>query len=488
MADYRTELTDLTHQIAMEAITKQQHSWGFEGTAEKGFTLREDERRRRVLRDDDVTWPPATGPCADVTFRGQTVNPWREVYDPWIRSIAEKFEDFGHFPDPDAFDDTLQILDRVATDLAVSGSVDQYGSFVPGDGGLSGDIAAVQLGLSGGYSGLMVGRFVQHYGPGKMVTTFGNQLQVALVLGYAVTAEKKVWQGAQSDVLTIARDGLAAMRYEAPSGVGEIAFTVFNALAGLAGQFAPQAAAKAVEGAAKVALSASSIVDQVWKDAQAAQAPTHAPPLAGDDYLAVDNNIKAALEALRKRLTATESGVRTMCDTSFQNMVKDGDGSVYHIDGEAGLSQEYLDTHAISGDLRGLRDIGTVYMPDVASDVTRAADLALDADQAGAWWRRQGLGDPGALPSFQRLLYKFHMIVASSGAELLRAGELLATGAGYLGDADQAAMAEIDRRDADYNAKHGTDVDSREGIEEGERGGLGMTTPTPQNPLAPRAE
>lgn len=436
--DYENQLAEYVRKIAEAAIRWQLDDWGF-GQEASGGRVGDGE-------PGGVVWPPiADGPTGDITYEGETINPGRDVYQPWFRSIERHFACFEDVPDPRGFDAGVAALDKARSMLTLDGTIeDQNGQrvFVAGNSVLAGRLGSVAT-LLAGQTGDMVLRYAETYGPTPMAVVFENQRQAVHVASCALTAERNLWSKAREDVLTLADDALKS--FQARGGQSAITpWECIKAVVDVATQFLPKAASEVAAKGMSIVETAEDILGKV--SGKASSGPAE-PALDGGDHLEVEDSLVNAIGKLKEKIHVAEDLVHDMSRQMDQAMRTDGP-SPFHIHGSAGLSKEFTNASAeVRINVEQLQRLGTTYIPDVVWEVTKAADIMMDAAGDGPWERGDwSVGDGGrARTAFNDLLDRTFTYMTSSGAEIIEAGSILAEHAGAIGNVDQQIGEQLDR-------------------------------------------
>ncbi|SDK34853.1 hypothetical protein SAMN05428985_103700 [Nocardioides sp. YR527] len=433
--DYENRLAEYVRKIAEAAIRWQLDDWGFGQEASGG----------RVGNGEPggVVWPPiADGPTADITYEGETINPGRDVYQPWFRSIERHFACFKEIPDPKGFDAGVAAIEKALTMFTLHGQTDVRNGesgFTPSDGSLTGNIQVVADALAGQTSDMVL-MYTKTYGPMKMTILFENLRQAVLVANCALLAEQKMWHRAREDVIALARD--AETSFNARGGESKISpWNCILAVAEAVKELLPKAANDALNKALPIVKTATDLLT-----ANEGGNPDPVPALDGSSHLEVEDSLVAAIGDLKERIHVAEDLVHDMSRQMVQAMRTEGP-SPFHIHGSVGLSKKFTDAAAeIRIDVDVLRRVGTAYVPDVVWVAAKAVDIMMDAAGDGPWERGDwSVGDGGrARGAFNDLLEVIYTFVNSSGAEMVEAGSILAEHAGAIGDVDQQIGEHLD--------------------------------------------
>lgn len=461
-------LNQLKKDIAGRAIKWMlyQDPTNWDGNADEGFygaswegTLPPVSGPTGVIR---LKWyPPGLGVSAgqppglrhvgegyDAANRGYyeyEVDPWVDIYQPWIEAVDQVFYGWDNIPDPADFEGPRGKLQDAVVALAFTPTdAGQGGDYQ--NAGLAGDLGVLRSWTGGalyedGAAGQLAGAFARSYHPDRIQAVLNNQLVGLVALGVAIEGEKAIWAKAREDIMAFAERAKEAM--DGPGGGGELDLTVVKALYGVAENFLPPGVSQAIE----VGKDTVTLLDALIPDKDPPDPKTVA--LMGWTPEECLENIRNGMSDLLVGLSDRE---RAIDETTLQGLLDvmagvdasgggDPDGRNaaahnFHIHPEPGLAPGV--TSEIRVDIPQANRIGYQVMPSIASYMLSAAEHAEGADNSMIWYRGGliGISSQGPYLRWASCQNALDHVLTGSAKELVLAGENLAIGAGYLSDAD----------------------------------------------------
>lgn len=298
--------------------------------------------------------------------------------------------------------------------------------------------------------GVTVDTFYRIYGPDRLELVLDGHCEAMACLGVALEGEKRIWERAQADVLAImtaADDAFKETRQNnstnwsttlsvVTAGIGLLAaFT-----AGVPGVAPVLAAAGATTGFLGTAMSAI----------QAESSPRSIPEGGGGDYSGshpddVYDDLVTAFRTLDDTIADAERGIESMLDNMTAAIASEANRQNFHINPDAGLDPTYAGSDdIIDMEYSILETIGYTSMPLIARAFLTSVDNAEAGKRQEAWVRpfaskigsTIGMGSYGPYFAWQELLYAIFPLANDTAAEIVAAGEKLATAAGYVRDSD----------------------------------------------------
>ena len=449
-------LDDLLRRIAEKAIQRDLYDkCEWYGTPERGFQG----------GAWDPMLPPVTGPTGVLRIRfnaqamssspGQPppgsrylgekydfgmlfyeyeVDPWADIYQPWIERIDQAFDGWDSLPDPAEYDGPIQHLRTAVTSLTPMPN--------PNGGPLSTDFTSVDLasnlglldhwvnsGTEGASQGLLVFAFDQAYGAARIQAVMQNQAQAGIVLGLALLGEQRIWQKTRGDIMRLA--GEAVRAFDVTDGGGSVSFDVVKAFIGLVGDFVPAP----VKTVLTVGTDALSLVESL-KPAEHKDDPH--PDINGADADAIYQSMDQAINKLDMTVFDQECELINHTLQGLLDEMRTHAGTQFHIHPRAGVAPDLVHARQIAVHPEYLKHIGYQTVPNIAAVLARAAADADGADRSGMWQRAGAIGYPptGPYSKWAEVLEQFDAVTTGSAKELVEAGALLAQGAGFLQDTD----------------------------------------------------
>jgi hypothetical protein len=441
--DY-SEFARLKDDLTYAAITRSFAGDGniyWNGTAEGGFSS--------SYADQDI--PGVHGDCRrDMVIRmtdenGASweleVNPWRDLYEPWITRIDQALDGFHDLPEPAVFDGPIGDFYEAAGRLTASPVDAKTGQ--PTDA----DIGSVVLGTSisyiyrwfgpdlpDAYNSATVRAFDDLYGGARIAFVTQNQRTAALAAGLILVAEKQIWEHARSNIMDVMEKAKRAFDYGGDTGA---VLTVVKAFIDLAAGFVPAGGAVA-KGIGQVATSTGFLKEMLPK----ALPEQENSELSAATAEAIAGKFDDALLKLKRQIFETEAEVHAssdrMLDIMFDNAEK------FHIHPTSGVAPEVGSAptgsvaNEIHADLAVFKEVGYRELPEIAAELGGAAQEAT-AGSADMPWRRPaniGWGETGVHYKWKELVDALVAVTTGTGNELVIAGQKLAAAAGYLHDSD----------------------------------------------------
>jgi hypothetical protein len=369
------------------------------------------------------------------------VDPWTDIYQPWIERIDAAFEGWDSLPDPGEYDGPINQLRSAVTALTPMPS--------PNGGPLSTDFTSVDLasnlslldhwvnsGTDGADNGLLVFAFDQAYGAARIQAVMQNQAQAGIVLGMSLLGEQRIWEKTRGDIMRLA--GEAVKAFDITEGGGSISFDVVKAFIGLVGDFVP-APVKTVLTVGTDALSlVESLKPEEHKD------DPH-PDINGGDADEVYTSMSEAISRLDTTVFDQELELISHTLQGLLDEMRTHAGTQFHINPGSGVAPDLVHAKAIDVHPEYLKHIGYQTVPNIAAVMARAAEDADAGDRSGMWQRGGYIGYVMAGPydTWKEVLAQFDAVTTGSAKELVEAGALLAQGAGFLQDTDGYSQAAL---------------------------------------------
>lgn len=379
-----------------------------------------------------IRWTDENGVSGDYE-----IDPWEEIYKPWIDKIERLFASWDKLPDPSHFRGPIENLQEAVWRLTLTPGDKSEGGSPIGNVAIGTSVDFVnkwiQPGTPGAFSGQTVIAFDNAYGGARMRLVIGNQREAMIVLGLGLAGEQKLWLKAREDLLRLTDEAKKA--FEGADTNPKL--TVVNALVDLAAAFFP--GAKALGPIAK----AGGFVEKLMP--KPAENNSVSAELSGNRAEDVYGKLREALNKLRTTITDTERELDKMLDGMLDEMVVPSRHSSFHIHPDIGLDQPFTDAGKITikADLSVFRTIGYQEMPEIAAELLHSGRAAQSAVTSSPWTRLCDAGHPstliGAYTTWHELFMVTWSAVNGTAAELVEAGRALAAAAGYLQDSDGAA-------------------------------------------------
>ena len=312
----------------------------------------------------------------------------------------------------------------------------QAGGSTTGNKDLVGDFSAMRAGLDPHGSDAMtssaVDTFIQKYGPDVLALVIGNLRQAVIVLGLAQEGEKKLWEKARADIVTLAGEAVKAFK---DAGPANNPFGICSAFLGLVGAFVPELAP--VTGAANATLGLVQAVMPPDKGADVS------PDLKGGSANEVYQHLCDSIGKLNTTIWNREDELHTMLKSMFDKMNSDPkDFSLYV---KAGLEPEVKNMGTISVDTGLMKKIGFSLMPDIAAIISEAVPDLESADSSLPWMRPWNIGytSTGPWDEYYYLNQLVSAAISSNANQIVLAGDALAAAAGFLDDSDGLSKASL---------------------------------------------
>jgi len=367
------------------------------------------------------------------------VDPWADIYEPWITRINDALEGWEALPDPAHYADPVERIRAAVTALT---PLPTGGNGIDPDGDFSDDFASVDLEANltslykwtssqdgdGANVSAMLYAFDDAYGAGRIRPVLVNQAQVGVVLGVTLLGEQKIWEKAREDIVKLAAE---AERAFDPFGGGvEFNIGILKAFAGLLGHFAPPP----LKTILAVGGSALSLIETLLPPETESEVELR---IDGGTAEQIYQSMCDAITDLSRKIADQELELSTTLG-KLLGVMDSGPGSQFHIHPTHGMASDLLNAPVIDTHIDRLRDIGYQTVPMIAAVMGRAAEHAHAADKPTIWERTIGIGLGGSGPytRWSAVLNEFDAVATGSGAELVEAGRLLAVGAGFLEDVD----------------------------------------------------
>jgi len=461
MTDYSPgALDDLKKEIAHDAIKwilyDEPVRW--DGDADSGFYGASWEGKLPPVSGPTGTiqlkwYPPGLGgsagapPGAEVVGEGTNgvgssyylyeLDPWTDIYEPWINRIEEAFKGWDSIPEPGDFSGPIESIRKAVTALTP----------LPSEGGPEGEFettytsvdlntalgnmdAFLEAGTAGADEGLLIYAFRYGYGPDRIRGIMGNQGQAAIVLGIALLAEQKIWAGAGKDIMAIAERAADCFR---PGGAGgdKIDLEVVKAFKDLVVGFLPAPVQTVVDTGEKVL----NLVDTLLPETPQGDSSVELDGYTPDE---VYNSLVDIIGKLEQRVFDQEYEVAYSTLQGLLDYMYDNAGSQFHIHPTKGIDTDLASAPNLTVHPEYLKKIGYQLVPGIAAHMGHAAEDAQAADKPGIWVRQNyiGLSPDGPYPRWSTVLSEFDAVTTGSGKELVEAGRLLAVGAGFVQDTD----------------------------------------------------
>ena len=470
MTDYSPgALEDLKKKIAHSAIkwVMYEEPTRWDGSAEEGFygaswegTLPPVDGPTGTVR---LKWfppllsmsagaPPGAKVVGDETDEvGQSyyiyeVDPWTDIYEPWIDRIENAFKGWESIPDPADYSGPIESIREAVSGLTPlptsSAGNDEGGDFDSTYTEVELDTALGTMDAFIGASdaadqGLLIYAFRQGYGPDRIRGIMGNQAQTAVVLGLALLGEQRVWERARRDIMAIADRAADSFR---PGGAGgdSIDLEVVKAFADLIGIFLPPQL-KPVLAAGKAALN---IVEVLQPEDTPGDSSVELSGYTPDE---VYSSLVEIIGKLEQRVFDQEWELAYSTLSGMVEYMQGHDASQFHIHPEKGIDPELVHAPRLTIHPEVLRKIGYQITPRIAAYMGRAAESAQAADKPSIWSRTNsiGLSPDGPYPKWSQVLAELDAVTTGSGKELVEAGRLLAVGAGFTEDTDSDVRTEL---------------------------------------------
>jgi hypothetical protein len=392
------------------------------------------------------------------------IDPWTDLYEPWINRIEEVFKGWDSIPEPGDFAGPIESVRSAVTALTPlptgSGGNDPGGSFdttysdVNLETSLGTMDAFIGAGTSGADEGLLIYAFRQGYGPDRIRAIMGNQGQAAIVLGISLLAEQKIWLGAQKDIMAIADKAAASFR---PGGAGgdQIDLEVVKAFKDLVVDFLPGPVKTVIDTGEKAIDLVSKLVPKPPEGDSSVQLEGYTP----DE---VYKSLVDVVGKLEQRVFDQEYEVAYTTLQGLLDYMYGNDATQFHIHPTKGIETDLASAPQLTVHPEYLRKIGYALVPSIAAHMGHAAEDAAAADKAGIWQRTNfiGLSPDGPYPRWSTVLGEFDAVTTGSGKELVQAGKLLAVGAGFIEDTDndsgkalKGVQDDIDRGSNEWDNK-----------------------------------
>lgn len=379
-----------------------------------------------------------------------TVDPWRDVYEPWISSIDLLIDQWLTLPESAGYSGTLSAANDAVAALTHDSGDSRTGSDNTGETDLAGYVGnGGELASLKSMNSKAVDAFKSVYGQPRVASIIDNQRELLIAVGVSLAAEQAIWPTARGTVVVVLEEAIRAFKNEGPKMIPlSVVGDVVSAFAGLipGGGVATALAHLA---------SGIDFLDKVTPDKKPVDSGSlH---LSGASAEEVRQKLSQALQNLNHDVTAAEQYIATISDNAVTEICRRRYD--YHIDPAQGVNRhgntldgDSLDWSKPGGidiDQWGVQNVGLITLPGIASYLAAASTASDKSDSSTCWLRGTGIGLGTYGPyldwtEFRELVSK---LVSSTGAELLRAGPLLAQAAGFIGDADERARQTLRKQD-----------------------------------------
>ena len=368
------------------------------------------------------------------------VDPWTDIYEPWIDRIEDAFKGWNGIPEPGDFSGPIESIRKAVVALtplpAGEGGNDPEGEFgttytsVELNTALGTMDEFIGAGTAGADEGLLIYAFRQGYGPDRIRGIMGNQGQAAIVLGISLLAEQKIWAGAGKDIMAIAEKAADSFR---PGGAGgdQIDLEVVKAFKDLVVGFLPAPVQTVVDTGEKVLNLVGTLLPETPQGDSSVELDGYTP----DE---VYNSLVDIIAKLEQRVFDQEYEVAYSTLDGLLDYMYENAGSQFHIHPTKGIDTDLASAPRLTVHPEYLKKIGYQLVPRIAANLGHAAEDAQAADKPDIWTRTNyiGLSPNGPYPRWSEVLGEFDAVTTGSGKELVEAGRLLAVGAGFVQDTD----------------------------------------------------
>jgi hypothetical protein len=464
MTDYSSgALDDLKKKIAHKAIkwVMYEEPTRWDGDAESGFYGSGWEGKLPPVDGPTGTvrlkyypgglsatagMPPGATPVGDgYNEVGQgyyiyELDPWADIYEPWINRIEEAFKGWNGIPEHGHFTGPIESIRKAVTALTPlpsgEGGNDPDGEF--GTTYTSVDLNTalgtmdefIGAQTAGADEGLLIYAFRQGYGPDRIRGIMGNQGQAAIILGVALLAEQRIWKGAGQDIMAIAEKAEASFR---PGGAGgdEINLEVVKAFKDLVVGFLPGPVQTVVDTGEKVLNLVDTLMPKTPEGDSSVQLEGYTPDEVYSSLVEIVGKLEQRV--FDQEYEVAYSTLQGLLDYMYEN-----EGTQFHIHPTKGIDLDLASAPRLTVHPEYLKRIGYQLVPGIAAQLGHAAEDAQSADKPDIWRRTDyiGLSPDGPYPRWSEVLSEFDAVTTGSGKELVEAGRLLAVGAGFVEDTD----------------------------------------------------
>ena len=389
------------------------------------------------------------GGTGDVVYRYR-VNPGEDIYGPWFERINAAFEPWRDLPDPAHFDDAVERVVEAVGQLTYEPGDTRLGTVPVAEVDLASlldnDLTAILP--SQGQTALA---FTSVYGAKRTKHVIGNQRELLITLGTALAAEQAAWAGVRKSVVAIAENAVPAFANASPAPID------FSAVQGFLDAVTGVLPAGKVADVLSEAAKACGFLQEVIPSKPAPQDPYH---LTGESPDVVYDHLLLALSRLDTDISDAEQAVRDLTNEAVGKASASHEQSDFHISPGAGVDTRPENTTVddvdwstpgqIDVDVKTYQSVGLHAMPRIAAYLESASDLAGQSGTPTAWLRAGSVGSGGPYGPYYNgytdFLELITSVLSSSAAEIVAAGELLATAAGYVGDADADARGAFNQQ------------------------------------------
>lgn len=449
---------DLNKKMIDAAITRFMTEIGWFGTAEEGYTAGSWEGTIpaptgltgtvRIKNNSMATssWPGEIPPGAQyvgdetrgaLLYQVYELDAWVSIYEPICDRVNAAYEGWATLPLPGDFDGAIHALEEAVDAVTPASQGEGSWSFTNVD--VSSSMGLMYKWISPNASGpasSLLFAFDSAYGIDRITGVMANQAQVAAALGFAVAGEKKVWENGEIDLMTILEDGWKAMDVTQGGG-GSINLQVVKAFLDLAQVFTPAQIDVVLGGLSTGIDFIDTVIPKPHTD-------TKESTVSGGSYEEVMSSFEQALQDLEIAINNEEVEICNKLD-ALRGVLGDREATDFHLHPGAGIESGLVEATEMRINHDMVQTIGTRDVPIVASAFLDAADSASRETGEGVWIRENGIGweTSGPWSRWKGVLDQFDAISTGSAKELIKAGELLATAAGWIGESDAAAQEAV---------------------------------------------
>jgi hypothetical protein len=398
------------------------------------------------------------GGTGDVVYKYR-VNPGEDIYGPWFERINAAFEPWHDLPDPAGFDDAVEHVVEAIGQLTFEAGDARPGTVPVAEVDLAtllnSTLAAIKP-----EQGQVALAFDSAYGAKHTKAVIGNQRELLITLGVALSAEQRAWAEVRKSVVAVAQNAVPAFASASPAPIDFAAVKGFlDAVTGI--------------------LPAGKVLDVLSKAATTCgflEEVTPSPPdpqdsyeLTGESADEVYDHLILALTRLDTDITDAEQAVRDLTNEAVAKASARHEQSDYHIspgegvdtspDGTTVGDVDWSKPGQIDVNVEVYQSVGLRAMPSIAAYLESASDLAGQSGTPASWLRASSVGSGGQYGPYYNgyadFLELITSVLSSSAAEIMAAGELLAIAAGYIGDADDVARKTFDQQAGEISPPEG---------------------------------
>jgi hypothetical protein len=373
-------------------------------------------------------------PTAIIAYHYE-VDPWVDIYQPWMQRIEDAFSGFDELPDPKDFEGPISDMQAAVGSLTPLESAGGSEGDKDGDRFASADLASDLATLNrwvspttpGAWSGATVYAFDTSYGATRIKAVLKNQAQLAIMLGIGLKGEQKIWEKSRKDTMRLMED--AALAFEPGGGGLGVNLEVVGALVDIASAFIPPAYQVAFE-------AGSSALGLIEPLLPAKEADKVESTIKGGDADEIYTSMLEAVAKLDGQIVDREEDLAKSLSDLLKEM-SSMRASDFHIHPDKGVEPD-LESGELKADPRIMGNVGYNVVPRIASTMARGAEEAEKADKELMWQRtRVGVLSSGPYPEWSVLRGELDKVATGSAAELTEAGRLLAVAAGGIKDVDE---------------------------------------------------